>query len=1045
MRKTIKNILIYTMIVCMLIGVYTPFSFAQENEGITFEWERTFRTGYFDTLRYDEIPSIHKDGSVYVNVTSGYLFSVSPDRTMDWKLNLFQRGKENKIGGVSPVFDEKGNAYIASGDKKIYCIKKNGDVLWTYPMKNEVAIGTSTALKEDTLYAVTLGGTLYAIDKNTGEEKWEASIKQNWSCNTPVVASDGTIFVGSTSNITAINKDGSQKWDIRLDGETIYYGSWSGTDEKRMAVGEDNNLYVVTFKGENHYRLHKFFGENGKDLWSIDIYKEASAPAVYKDRVYYKTRDNVLHAVDTKSGEEKWGYKAEGEEYISQKHLYTRLPAIGVDGTIYVPMGKNIYAINSDGTKKVQSKGGEYFIHTLSKPGLNGEIYGVGEGGRLLKFVDHTIEQIPKHIHIEDDDFAMIRGGEYTLSIDLKDTYNRPMGLDKLQYESNNEEIIKVENGKLEALKEGKATIKVFDVEHDLSDTVNIEVFKDSSQVKLEISPKNVELIEGRNIFLTASITTQSGMKIKGEKLEWMSRTLPIVNVEGGRVEAIQTGEGIIRVRLKNHPQLIDEAKIIVKNVEVQKVTDRDIKNAMMKTIGYYSRQESYDDDWKMFAVNAAGVQNKQMKISIQKLENKIREKGVGSFMTDYERTTIAVLSGGGDPTNFGGVNLIEKIVNWPNLSQGINAPIWGLIALDAANAEIPANAIHTRDSLIDYILTHMSGEGWAFGGGSVADPDMTGMALYALAPYRDRPDVKLAAQRAIKWLSQNQLETGEFGSWGTACSESISQVIMGLTAWGIDPQSPEFTKKKGNAVTALLSYQVQNGMFKHTDAADPNFATPQGLQALAALNEYMEKGYSTIFYKITPAQEIPVEVKNIEIVPNSIEIEKGKSIYLTVKNQDGIVVPKDKIVWSVSDSSVAEIKDGELTTNQEGKVNVTAILNDKKEIKAIAEVVVVKQEFEVNEVDIDKNEDKATLSFDIKNISDKRKKAVCIIGLYDKNTQRIIYQSFISKEFVPDQKHKVQANFQIPKDGEYEIKAMIWNDWLKGRALVEAIVKEIK
>ncbi|WP_053955275.1 PQQ-binding-like beta-propeller repeat protein [Inediibacterium massiliense] len=1043
MRKTVKKLLIYTMILCMIVGVYTPFSFAQENEGITFEWERTFHTGYFDDLRYDEIPSIHKDGSVYVNVTSGYLFSVAPDRTMDWKINLFQRGEADKIGGVSPVFDEKGNAYIASGDKKVYCISKNGNIIWTYLMKDEVAIGTSTVLKGDTIYAVTLGGTLYAIDKNTGKKQWDAPIKQNWSCNTPVVASDGTIFVGSTKKINAIHKDGSLKWHIRLDDETIYHGSWSGTNEKRMAVGEDDNLYVITFKGNNHYKLHKFSGENGKDLWNIDIYKGASAPAVYKDTVYYKTQDNVLHAVDTKSGKEKWIYTAEGEEYEIGRGD-TRPPAIGVEGTIYVPMGKNIYAINPDGTKKAQSKGGEYFIHTLSKPGLNGEIYGGGEEGRLLKFVDHTIEQIPKDIHIKDDDFAMIKGGEYILSIDLKDTYNRPMSLNHLEYESNNEEVIKVENGKVEALKEGKATIKVFDADHDLSDAVNIEVLKDSSQVKIEVSPKNAKVIEGRNIFLIASINTKSGMKIKGEKLEWISRTLPIVNVDEGRVEAIQPGEGIIRVRLKNYPQLTEEAKITVKNVEVQKATDRDIKNAIIKTIGYYNRKETYDD-WEMFAINAAGTQNEQMKRSLQELENKIKEKGVGSFMTDYERTTIAILSGGGDPTNLGGINLIDKIVNWPNLSQGINAPIWGLIALDAANGEIPAGSIHTRDSLIDYILTHMSGEGWAFGGGSVADPDMTGMALYALAPYKERPDVKLAGQRAIKWLSENQLETGEFGSWGTECSESISQVIMGLTAWGIDPQSPEFTKKKGNAVTALLNYQVENGMFKHTDIADPNFGTPQGLQALAALNEYMEKGYSTIFYKIDTAKEANVEVESIEIAPKSIEIENGKSIYLTVKNQDGAYISKDQILWSVSDPSIAEVEDGKLITKKEGTVNVKAVFKDQKEINAIAEVVVVKQDFEVDQIDVQKNEDKAIFSFDIKNISDKRKEAVCIIGLYDKNTQKIIYQSFVSKGLVPNEKHTVQTSFVIPKDGEYEIKAMIWNDWLKGRALVEAIVKEIK
>ena len=95
---------------------------------------------------------------------------------------------------------------------------------------------------------------------------------------------------------------------------------------------------------------------------------------------------------------------------------------------------------------------------------------------------------------------------------------------------------------------------------------------------------------------------------------------------------------------------------------------------------------------------------------------------------------------------------------------QGINGPIWALIALDSHN--YPTSGDVTREKLIQAILdAQLPGGGWNLSGND-ADPDMTAMAIQALAPYYKENDaVKAAVDKALDVLSELQLATGGFGS----------------------------------------------------------------------------------------------------------------------------------------------------------------------------------------------------------------------------------------------------------------------------------------
>ena len=205
--------------------------------------------------------------------------------------------------------------------------------------------------------------------------------------------------------------------------------------------------------------------------------------------------------------------------------------------------------------------------------------------------------------------------------------------------------------------------------------------------------------------------------------------------------------------------------------------------------------------------------------------------------VTENARVILALTAIGKDVTNVGGHNLLKGLDNMAYVqTQGINGPIFTLIALDSHN--YPTMGDVTREKLIQVIQdAQLTDGGWALSG-TKADPDMTAMAIQALAPYyKTNETVKAAVDKALDVLSGLQQGDGGFGSWGTVNSESCAQVIVALTALGIDPTTDSrFIKNGLTVLDALAGFYVTGGGFRHTAGGERNgMATEQGYYALAA------------------------------------------------------------------------------------------------------------------------------------------------------------------------------------------------------------------
>ena len=223
---------------------------------------------------------------------------------------------------------------------------------------------------------------------------------------------------------------------------------------------------------------------------------------------------------------------------------------------------------------------------------------------------------------------------------------------------------------------------------------------------------------------------------------------------------------------------------------------------------------------------------------------------------TEYSRVILALTAIGRDPSKVAGYNLLTPLGDFEKtIWQGMNGPIWALIALDSGNYEIPKNPAAktqaTRQLYIDEIIKNqMKDGGWSLTGTGDSDVDISAMALQALAKYQDQKAVKTATDKALTYLSKAQDSKGGFSSWGTTNVESVAQVIVALCELGISLDDSRFVKSGHNLTENLLSFRQSNGGFYHVlDGSDGNnqMSSEQGFYALVAIDR-AENGKNALY-----------------------------------------------------------------------------------------------------------------------------------------------------------------------------------------------------
>ena len=308
---------------------------------------------------------------------------------------------------------------------------------------------------------------------------------------------------------------------------------------------------------------------------------------------------------------------------------------------------------------------------------------------------------------------------------------------------------------------------------------------------------------------------------------------------------------------------------------------------------------------------------------------------------TDNARIALALTAIGEDPTSVGGHNLLTALDDVTyDLKQGINGPIWALIALDSKNY-----TSSSRDQLIKAILDNRTSEGgWALDG-NATDVDMTAMAIQALAPYYNKSNetVKAAVDTALTWLSTKQSSDGGFSSWGNANAESCAQVIVALSALNIDADTDSrFVKNGHSALQNLLTFEQADGSFLHTlpgsDKDNNQMSSEQGTYALVAYDRF--KTGKNSLYNMTDAvkrenadaQAVIDMINQIGYVDESSynAIAEARNAYNKLSAADKAKVENYNTLTAAETSYKAILKQKQTDQYKALKAHYDDLLNDK-------------------------------------------------------------------------------------------------------------------
>lgn len=266
-------------------------------------------------------------------------------------------------------------------------------------------------------------------------------------------------------------------------------------------------------------------------------------------------------------------------------------------------------------------------------------------------------------------------------------------------------------------------------------------------------------------------------------------------------------------------------------------------------------------DPWLAVDMQKLGLDpNKQFVLDFA---NNVKDNGVKNISnTELEKAIISCASVGYTPYNFMGQDLVGELFSRDINDFQINDLIFALSAYNYAN--IPSSKYKiTKDDLKNTIINNkVPTGGWAFTG-NAADPDITGMALYALAPYYNSDNkVKDSLDSAVNYLASAEDNSGYIASNNGKTSETLSMVILGLTSIGIDPLQSPFVKAHGNLVNALLSFKGSNGNYKHTlndDSSGNALSTEEALRALIALKNFDNGGNYNFYSSNIDASKLSV------------------------------------------------------------------------------------------------------------------------------------------------------------------------------------------
>lgn len=182
-----------------------------------------------------------------------------------------------------------------------------------FTFKTNGPIRSTPAIYNDVLYFGSGDGFLYAVDAETGKERWrfyaEAPIYSS-----PAVAGGQVWFVSANGVLHALQaSDGKEVWQYKMGKDLTAQNYW---DYYHSSPNIDNDILYV---GSGDGNLYSFNTKTKKLNWKYNSGSRIrSTPAVSDNLVVFGTMSGYVVAIDKNTGQLRWKFATQGASY----HFY---------------------------------------------------------------------------------------------------------------------------------------------------------------------------------------------------------------------------------------------------------------------------------------------------------------------------------------------------------------------------------------------------------------------------------------------------------------------------------------------------------------------------------------------------------------------------------------------------------------------------------------------------------------------------------------------------------------------------------------------------
>ncbi len=211
---------------------------------------------------------------------------------------------------------------LADGDNTIIAYDLlQGKETWK---KNLGPVESSPLIHNDRLFVAARNGTLYAMDPETGTEKWKHDAGRMLYSSPS--AADSTVFAGTSGGkLFALNYE---------KGEIIWESDTLRTLMTTPVIGGEH-VYVTS----RDSIVYCFDRTTGEQVWSRNVGARIySAPAVSAELLIIADAGGDVTALSPLTGDEQWKFSA--------KSVVNATPLIGGNFVYLVSLDNNVYVIS---------------------------------------------------------------------------------------------------------------------------------------------------------------------------------------------------------------------------------------------------------------------------------------------------------------------------------------------------------------------------------------------------------------------------------------------------------------------------------------------------------------------------------------------------------------------------------------------------------------------------------------------------------------------------------------------------------------------------